>query len=144
MLNCSHMIYDKVTLYMWYQVIDIIEMCSITAMGPLRAAVLYFLDISGSCGYNIAQQTMLIHSIKFLFVEQEMTIVCNKTDLQSLDCIPAEDKKLLVEMNANSYWSGRAQKRQRSPDVVEEEGDAMDMDVEQSNKKHLIRSRSKS
>ncbi|XP_075524451.1 nucleolar GTP-binding protein 1-like isoform X1 [Primulina tabacum] len=63
--------------YLRYQVIDtpgildrpfedrnIIEMCSITALAHLRAAVLFFLDISGSCGYSIAQEAALFHSIK--------------------------------------------------------------------------------
>ncbi|KAF3771609.1 hypothetical protein EJ110_NYTH60026, partial [Nymphaea thermarum] len=51
--------------YLRYQVIDtpgildrpfedrnIIEMCSITALAHLRAAILFFLDVSGSCGYT--------------------------------------------------------------------------------------------
>ncbi|KAF3613465.1 Nucleolar GTP-binding protein 1 [Capsicum annuum] len=97
--------------YLRYQVIDtpgildrpfedrnIIEMCSITALAHLRAAVLFFLDISGSCGYSIAQQTALFHSIKSLFMNKPLMIVCNKTDLQPLEGISKEDKKLVAEM----------------------------------------------
>ncbi|XP_048420205.1 nucleolar GTP-binding protein 1-like [Pyrus x bretschneideri] len=97
--------------YLSYQVIDtpgildrpfedrnIIEMCSITALAHLRAAVLFFLDISGSCGYNIAQQASLFHSIKSLFMNKPLIIVCNKTDLQPLEGISEEDKKLVAEM----------------------------------------------
>uniref|UniRef100_A0A3Q7HCH1 Nucleolar GTP-binding protein 1 n=1 Tax=Solanum lycopersicum TaxID=4081 RepID=A0A3Q7HCH1_SOLLC len=97
--------------YLRYQVIDtpgildrpfedrnIIEMCSITALAHLRAAVLFFLDISGSCGYSIAQQAALFHSIKSLFMNKPLMIVCNKTDLQPLDGISEEDKKLVTEM----------------------------------------------
>ncbi|KAG5597159.1 hypothetical protein H5410_038391 [Solanum commersonii] len=97
--------------YLRYQVIDtpgildrpfedrnIIEMCSITALAHLRAAVLFFLDISGSCGYSIAQQAALFHSIKSLFLNKPLMIVCNKTDLQPLDGISEEDKKLVTEM----------------------------------------------
>ncbi|XWS73539.1 hypothetical protein CRYUN_Cryun02cG0138200 [Craigia yunnanensis] len=97
--------------YNRYQVIDtpgildrpfedrnIIEMCSITALAHLRAAVLFFLDISGSCGYSIAQQAALFHSIKSLFMNKPLIIVCNKTDLQSLDRLPEEDMKLVMEM----------------------------------------------
>ncbi|XP_068337376.1 nucleolar GTP-binding protein 1-like [Pyrus communis] len=97
--------------YLRYQVIDtpgildrpfedrnIIEMCSITALAHLRAAVLFFLDISGSCGYNIAQQASLFHSIKSLFMNKPLIIVCNKTDLQPLEGISEEDKKLVAEM----------------------------------------------
>ncbi|XP_023002161.1 nucleolar GTP-binding protein 1-like [Cucurbita maxima] len=101
--------------YLRYQVIDtpgildrpfedrnIIEMCSITALAHLRAAVLFFLDISGSCGYTIAQQAALFHSIKSLFMNKPLIIVCNKTDLQPLDGISEEDKKLVQEMKAEA------------------------------------------
>jgi nucleolar GTP-binding protein len=101
--------------YLRYQVIDtpgildrpfedrnIIEMCSITALAHLRAAVLFFLDISGSCGYSIAQQAALFHSIKSLFLNKPLIIVCNKTDLQSLEGISEEDKKLVMEMKAEA------------------------------------------
>ncbi|ONI01621.1 hypothetical protein PRUPE_6G149400 [Prunus persica] len=101
--------------YLRYQVIDtpgildrpfedrnIIEMCSITALAHLRAAVLFFLDISGSCGYSIAQQAALFHSIKSLFMNKPLIIVCNKTDLQPLEGISEEDKKLVTEMKADA------------------------------------------
>ncbi|RZB42975.1 Nucleolar GTP-binding protein 1, partial [Glycine soja] len=72
--------------YLRYQVIDtpgildwpfedcnIIEMCSITALAYLRAAILFFLDVSRSC-------------------------VCSKNDLQPLEGISKEDIKLVNEM----------------------------------------------
>ncbi|EEF48912.1 nucleolar GTP-binding protein 1 [Ricinus communis] len=101
--------------YLRYQVIDtpgildrpfedrnIIEMCSITALAHLRAAVLFFLDISGSCGYSIAQQAALFHSIKSLFMNKPLIIVCNKTDLQPLEGISEEDRELVMEMKAEA------------------------------------------
>lgn len=101
--------------YLRYQVIDtpgildrpfedrnIIEMCSITALAHLRAAILFFLDISGSCGYSIAQQAALFHSIKSLFLNKPLIIVCNKTDLQPLEGISEEDRKLVDEMKAEA------------------------------------------
>ena len=101
--------------YLRYQVIDtpgildrpfedrnIIEMCSITALAHLRAAVLFFLDISGSCGYSIAAQAALFHSIKSLFMNKPLIIVCNKTDLQPLEGISEEDMKLVMEMKAEA------------------------------------------
>ncbi|KAI3954084.1 hypothetical protein MKW98_017908 [Papaver atlanticum] len=66
---------------------NIIEMCSITAPAHLRASVLFFLDISGSCGYSISQQAALFHSIKSLFVNKP-----------SLDGLSEEDMKLVREM----------------------------------------------
>ncbi|BFG31132.1 hypothetical protein CerSpe_174060 [Prunus speciosa] len=77
-------------------------MCSITALAHLRAAVLFFLDISGSCGYSIAQQAALLHSIKSLFMNKPLIIVCNKTDLQPLEGISEEDKKFVAEMKAEA------------------------------------------
>ncbi|GJN13295.1 hypothetical protein PR202_ga31650 [Eleusine coracana subsp. coracana] len=101
--------------YLRYQVIDtlgildrpfedrnIIEMCSVTALAHLRAAVLFFLDISGSCGYSIAQQTALFHSIKSLFMNKPLVIVCNKNDLQPLEGLSEEDMKLVMEMKAEA------------------------------------------
>ncbi|XP_011006201.1 PREDICTED: nucleolar GTP-binding protein 1-like [Populus euphratica] len=101
--------------YLRYQVIDtpgildrpfedrnIIEMCSITALAHLRAAVLFFLDVSGSCGYSISQQAALFHSIKSLFMNKPLTIVCNKTDLQPLEGISEEDMKLVMEMKSEA------------------------------------------
>ncbi|KMZ73595.1 putative Nucleolar GTP-binding protein [Zostera marina] len=101
--------------YLRYQVIDtpglldrpfegrnIIEMCSITALAHLRTAVLFFLDVSGSCGYTVAQQAALFHSIKSLFMNKPLLIVCNKIDLQSLDKIPEDDHKLVMEMKSEA------------------------------------------
>lgn len=101
--------------YLRYQVIDtpgildrpfedrnIIEMCSITALAHLRAAVLFFLDISGACGYTIAQQQALFNQIKSLFMNKPLIIVCNKTDLQPFDALPEEDRKLIEEMKADA------------------------------------------
>ncbi|CAL1391146.1 unnamed protein product [Linum trigynum] len=104
--------------YLRYQVIDtpgildrpfedrnIIEMCSITALAHLRAAILFFLDLSGSCGYSIAQQAALFHSIKELFSNKPLIIVCNKTDLQPLEGLNEGDKKLVMEMKSEASKS---------------------------------------
>ncbi|KAL6986952.1 hypothetical protein U1Q18_012712 [Sarracenia purpurea var. burkii] len=101
--------------YLRYQVIDtpgildrpfedrnIIEMCSITALAHLRAAVLFFLDISGSCGYSIVEQAALFQSIKSLFMNKPLIIVCNKTDLQPLDGLSEEDMKLVMDMKTEA------------------------------------------
>ncbi|KAG1362620.1 nucleolar GTP-binding protein 1 [Cocos nucifera] len=108
--------------YLRYQVIDtpgildrpfedrnIIEMCSITALAHLRAAVLFFLDISGSCGYSIAQQAALFHSIKSLFMNKPLVIVCNKIDLQPLEGLSEDDMKLVMDMKAEAIKTVIAQ-----------------------------------
>ncbi|GAQ85610.1 Nucleolar GTP-binding protein [Klebsormidium nitens] len=75
-----------------------IEMLAITALAHLRAAVLFVVDLSGSCGYSIAQQAALFHSIKPLFANKPLMIACNKTDLQPLETLPEEEKALIEEM----------------------------------------------
>src|SRR5277367_272367 len=44
-----------------------IEMQSITALAHLRACILFFIDISETCGYSISQQVALFNSIRPLF-----------------------------------------------------------------------------
>lgn len=79
-----------------------IEMLSVTALAHLRAAVLFVLDVSGSCGYSIEQQAALFHSIKPLFANKPLLIVCNKIDLQPLESLPEEELKILSEMKAEA------------------------------------------
>ncbi|XP_039122254.1 nucleolar GTP-binding protein 1-like [Dioscorea cayenensis subsp. rotundata] len=108
--------------YLRYQVIDtpgildrpfedrnIIEMCSITALAHLKAAILFFLDISGSCGYTIAQQAALFHSIKSLFMNKPLVIVCNKIDLQPMEGLSEDDMKLVMEMKNDALKTVIAQ-----------------------------------
>lgn len=117
--------------YLRYQVIDtpgildrpfedrnIIEMCSITALAHLRAAVLFFLDVSGSCGYSVAQQAALFHSIKSLFMNKPLIIVCNKIDLQGLDALPEEDMKLVMEMKAEAAKTVVAQGGEANDEAI--------------------------
>ncbi|KAL6552874.1 hypothetical protein OROHE_008238 [Orobanche hederae] len=88
---------------------NVIEMCSVTALAHLGAAVLFILDVSGSCGYTIAQQAALFHSIKSLFMDKPLIIVCNKTDLQPLEGISQDDMKLVMEMKAEAMKTIRGE-----------------------------------
>lgn len=71
---------------------------SITALAHLRAAVLYVIDISEQCGYTIAQQAALFHSIKPLFSNKPLMVVANKTDVTPLSSLPESDTALLADM----------------------------------------------
>lgn len=106
-LYVGHMDYK----YLRWQVIDTpgildrpleerntIEMQSITALAHLRAAVLYIVDISEQCGYSLAQQAALFHSIKPLFANKPTLIVCNKTDTRSMDDLSEAERKLVDDM----------------------------------------------
>lgn len=79
-----------------------IEMLSITALAHLRAAVLFFVDLSGACGYSIEKQAALFHSIKPLFANKPLLLVCNKVDLQPLETLAEEDKKIVMDMKAEA------------------------------------------
>lgn len=83
-----------------------IEMLSITALAYLRAAVLFVVDLSGNCGYTIAQQAALFHSIRALFANKPVIIACNKTDLQPFETLPESDKKLIEEMRKEAARAG--------------------------------------
>ena len=72
-----------------------IEMQSITALAHLRACVLYFLDISEQCGYTIAAQVALFHSIKPLFVNKPLVLVVNKIDIVRLLDLPQESQDMI-------------------------------------------------
>lgn len=72
-----------------------IEMTAITALAHLPAAVLYFIDVSEMCGYNLSQQVQLFHSIKPLFKNKPLLVILNKTDLRQVDDLAPEEKALL-------------------------------------------------
>jgi nucleolar GTP-binding protein len=69
-----------------------IEMQSITALAHLQAAVLFFMDISGQCGYTIDQQVSLFNNISPLFANKPLIVVATKIDAQPWDTLPKEDK----------------------------------------------------
>jgi len=69
-----------------------IEMQSITALAHLQCAVLFFLDISGQCGYTIQQQCSLFDNISPLFSSKPLMIVATKIDVQPLSTLDKEDR----------------------------------------------------
>ncbi len=79
-----------------------IEMQSITALAHLRAAVVYMLDISEQCGYTLAQQAALFHSIKPLFANKPILIVANKTDVRKMEDLGAEERQLVDDVVAEA------------------------------------------
>ncbi|ROW14582.1 hypothetical protein VPNG_03241 [Cytospora leucostoma] len=67
-----------------------IEMQSITAIAHLRAAILYFMDLSEQCGYSVKAQCALFRSIKPLFANKICFIVVNKIDVARPEDLDAE------------------------------------------------------
>ena len=74
-----------------------IEMQAITALAHLQCCVLYFLDISEQCGYPITQQIQLYESIRPLFVNKQVLVVANKTDVVAYDSLPSASRTLIEE-----------------------------------------------
>ncbi|XP_072755456.1 nucleolar GTP-binding protein 1-like [Anoplolepis gracilipes] len=102
--------------YLTWQVIDtpgildhpleernVIEMQAVTALAHLRAAVLYFFDLSEQCGHTLEEQVKLFESIKPLFTNKPLIIVMNKTDIIRLNELPPEKRAVLkpFENDAN-------------------------------------------
>jgi nucleolar GTP-binding protein len=75
-----------------------IEMQSITAIAHLRSAIMYFMDLSEQCGYSIAAQIALFHSIKPLFSNKVVYVVVNKIDVTRPEDLDAETQEALQGM----------------------------------------------
>jgi len=78
-----------------------IEMQSITALAHLRAAIIYIIDISEQCGYNIKQQVALFHSIKALFTNKPVLVVLNKTDVTKVEDLADDERKLIQSLTTD-------------------------------------------
>lgn len=75
-----------------------IEMQSITAVAHLRSAILYFMDLSEQCGYSVADQIKLFHSIKPLFANKIVFVVVNKIDIKRPEDLEPELQEQLQTM----------------------------------------------
>ncbi|OAD62489.1 putative nucleolar GTP-binding protein 1 [Eufriesea mexicana] len=73
---------------------NVIEMQAITALAHLRAAVLYFCDVSEQCGHSLEEQMKLFESIKPLFTNKPLMLVVNKVDILRLEELPVEKRKV--------------------------------------------------
>ncbi|RKP08261.1 P-loop containing nucleoside triphosphate hydrolase protein, partial [Thamnocephalis sphaerospora] len=75
-----------------------IEMQSITAMAHLRACILYFMDLSEQCGYSVADQVRLFHSIKPLFANKPIMLIISKIDTRRPEDLSPEERALVEEI----------------------------------------------
>jgi len=76
---------------------NVIEMQAITALAHLRATILFFMDFSGQCGYTVAQQLSLFHSIRPLFTGKPLVMVFNKCDVATLDDVSTEEHDAIMD-----------------------------------------------
>lgn len=72
-----------------------IEMQSIIALAHLKSTVLFFIDLSESCGYFIPDQISLFNSLKPLI--NDFVIIFSKTDLKTLSDLEEENKRIVEE-----------------------------------------------
>jgi len=92
--------------YMRWQVIDTpgildhpleerntIEMQAVTALAHLKACILYFMDLSGQCGYSLEQQLSLFRNIRPLFLGKPLVVVINKIDVCRLSDIGEAEQR---------------------------------------------------
>ena len=105
-----------------------IEMQSITALAHLNACILYFIDISETCGYTIEQQISLFKNIKPLFQHKPLVIVLSKIDLLKYNELPKKTKEMietlakehnayLIQMS-NSSGDGISDVKQKACDIL--------------------------
>jgi nucleolar GTP-binding protein len=73
-------------------------MQSVTALAHLRACVLYFMDLSGECGYSVAQQVQLFQNIRPLFANKVTFIAINKIDRARPEDLDPETQSLLSSL----------------------------------------------
>ncbi|KAI0150449.1 P-loop containing nucleoside triphosphate hydrolase protein [Xylariaceae sp. FL1272] len=79
-----------------------IEMQSVTAMAHLRAAILYFCDLSEQCGYSFKAQMALFRNLKPLFSNKLIFLVVNKIDIMRPEDLDAETAAELQDLVSSS------------------------------------------
>ncbi|OAG31690.1 nucleolar GTP-binding protein [Nematocida displodere] len=75
-----------------------IEMQSVTALAHLRAAILYFIDVSELCGYSIQAQLGLFKSLSPLFEGKPVVFILSKSDAKKAEDLSEEMQKELQDV----------------------------------------------
>jgi nucleolar GTP-binding protein len=81
-----------------------IEMQSITALAHLRACVVYFLDISETCGYSIREQLSLFTSLRPLFFDKQVLFVVSKCDIRRIEELGEEERREVFSVIGEFRW----------------------------------------
>jgi len=71
---------------------NVIEMQAITALAHLDCAVLFMVDISPDCKYSIESQCNLFRSLKPLYTNKPVVIICTKVDLRKFEDLTQEEQ----------------------------------------------------
>ncbi|CAC9532747.1 putative nucleolar GTP-binding protein [Leishmania infantum JPCM5] len=85
---------------------NVIEMQAITALAHLRACILFFMDLSGQCGYSVEQQVSLFKSVGPLFTGKPVVVVFNKCDVCTIDDVSPAEQELIMDaiQEADAKW----------------------------------------
>jgi nucleolar GTP-binding protein len=81
---------------------NMIEMQSVTALAYLRAAILFVVDPTESCGFRLQEQVSLFHSLVPLFTGKPIIVVLNKADLWSWESLDDEARHLIESICPNA------------------------------------------
>ena len=75
-------------------------------MAHLKACVLFFIDVSETCGYTLQTQMALFEGIKPLFSSKPHLLILTKTDLKKPEDLEPEQKlelETFIERNELEY-----------------------------------------
>ena len=67
-----------------------IEMQAVNALAHFKASILYFMDLSETCGHLVEEQLSLFENIRPFFKNKPLILVLNKTDLKGPNDVDAE------------------------------------------------------
>lgn len=77
-------------------------MQSITALAHLKSCILFFIDISETCGYSLETQMALFEGIKPLFLAKPHLLILTKTDLKKVSDLSEENQDMLKNFIAKN------------------------------------------
>ncbi|CAD26599.1 similarity to HYPOTHETICAL GTP-BINDING PROTEINS OF THE GTPI/OBG FAMILY [Encephalitozoon cuniculi GB-M1] len=92
-----------------------IEMLSITALAHIKAVVLYFIDLSETCGYSVEEQMDLFNTLNPL-LSSNMVIVLSKSDVLGLSGM--EDKKAIMSFLEGKKYMEMSCEKEENIDAV--------------------------
>ncbi|WEL38634.1 nucleolar GTP-binding protein [Encephalitozoon hellem] len=92
-----------------------IEMLSITALAHIKAVVLYFIDLSETCGYSIEEQIDLFNTLNPL-LNSTMVIVLSKSDIMKLSEV--ENKEMITKFLEGKKYMEMSCEREENIDTV--------------------------
>lgn len=83
-----------------------IEMQSVTALAHLKSCILYFVDLSEQCGFNVYEQMALYQTLKPLFKNKPILIVLSKCDIAKMgNILPEKREKVQRWLEENGLES---------------------------------------